>query len=61
MEWSYSFDCSGSVEKLMGDGWKIEEHHSKVNLQELNQVIGVVGMPKTGKTTIINGLMKGNL
>ncbi|KAL4467488.1 hypothetical protein ABPG72_004556 [Tetrahymena utriculariae] len=61
MEWSYSFDCSGSVERLIEEGWKISELHCKANLHELDQVIGVIGMPKSGKTTIINGIMKGSL
>ncbi|EAR93124.1 50S ribosome-binding GTPase (macronuclear) [Tetrahymena thermophila SB210] len=61
MEWSYSLDCSGSVERLIEDGWKIQEMHCKANLHELEQVIGVLGMPKSGKTTLINGLMKGSL
>lgn len=61
MEWSYCFNGIGSIDKILEQGWKIEEHKSKINLSELNQVIGVIGIPKTGKTTIINGLMKGSL
>ncbi|KAL4442554.1 hypothetical protein ABPG74_006956 [Tetrahymena malaccensis] len=61
MEWSYSFDCSGNVERLIDEGWKIQELHYKANLNELGSVIGVLGMPKSGKTTLINGLMKGSL
>ena len=61
MEWNFTILYDSPMTYLIQNGLKIIKHSNQSELASIKSIVGVIGIPKTGKTMLINGFLKGVL